>query len=373
MNMAGINAETKVTGGRIEIINGEPTGILIDNAMGLVSDILPEPTMLQEKLGLIEAQRNSLAAGLTSVTDCGVDKSTILLMKKMQDMGELKLRINAMLNPTKENIDEFVKKGPRIDERLVINTIKIFADGALGSRGALLLDDYSDEEGSRGFQIEPQEFYDELCSLAYEHDFIVATHAIGDGGCRLVLDTYEKFLKGKNERRWRIEHAQIVAPDDIKRFAAFSIIPSIQATHCTSDMGWVEERLGKRRLTGAYAYQTLLKQNGWLPNGTDFPVEDIDPLYTFFASVFRTNHNHVPEGGWHPEEGLTREQALRSITIWPAKASFEEDVKGSIEKGKYADFVVLDTDLMNASPEEVLNAKIESTWIAGEKVYDANY
>src|SRR5690606_38679218 len=226
---------------------------------------------------------------------------------------------------------------------------------------------------SKGFQIESQEFYDEVCRLAYDHDFIVATHAIGDGGCRLVLDTYEKFLKGKNDRRWRIEHAQIVAPDDFDRFSLLSVIPSIQATHCTSDMEWVEERLGKERLKGACAYQTLLKQNGWLPNGTDFPVEDTDPLYTYFASVFRTNHNNEPAGGWHPEEGLTREQALRSMTIWPAKASFEENVKGSIEPGKFADFVVLDTDLMTASPGEVLNAKILNTWIAGEEVFKTSH
>lgn len=197
----------------------------------------------------------------------------------------------------------------------------------------------------------------------------MATHAIGDSGNRLVLETYGKFLKGKNDRRWRIEHAQIINQEDFSKFAEFSIVPSIQATHCTSDMTWAENRVGKERIIGAYAYQTLLKQNGWLPNGTDFPVENIEPIFTFYSSVFRTDHFGSPEGGWHLDEGLTREQTLRSMTIWPAKAAFEENEKGSLEPGKFADFVILDTDLMIATPQEVLEAKAESTWIAGERVF----
>jgi predicted amidohydrolase YtcJ len=255
-------------------------------------------------------------------------------------------------------------------EKLVVNTIKLYADGALGSRGALLLKDYSDNPGNQGLQIETQEYYDEICKLAYDNNYIMATHAIGDSANRLVLNTYAKFLKSKNDRRWRIEHAQIVNQDDFSKFAEFSIVPSIQATHCTSDMSWAENRVGEERIKGAYAYQTLLGQNGWLPNGTDFPVENIEPLFTFYSSVFRTDHNGFPEGGWQVEEGLTREQTLRSMTIWAAKASFEENEKGSLEPGKYADFVILDTDLMSASPQEVLNTEIESTWIGGEKVFE---
>jgi predicted amidohydrolase YtcJ len=369
LNLAGITAETKVPGGMAEIKNGQPTGILIDNAMGLVSRLIPEISGEQQKLALMEAQKNCFAAGLTSVTDCGVDKKTVLLMEEMHNRGELKMRINAMLNPSEENFSYFVKNGPKKGTHLVIKTIKIYADGALGSRGALLLEDYSDDAGNSGLQLETQEYFDKICRLAYDNNFIVATHAIGDGGNRLVLDTYARFLKGINDRRWRIEHAQIINPEDFEKFAAYSIIPSIQATHCTSDMNWAGNRLGEERLAGAYAYQTLLQQNGWLPNGTDFPVEHIEPLFTFFASVFRTDHNGMPTGGWRIKEGLTRQQALRSITIWPAKASFEEDEKGSLEPGKYADFVILDSDLMNASPREILNASIESTWIGGEKVF----
>ncbi len=371
LELAGITAETNVSGGLVELKNGQPTGILIDNAMGLVSRLIPEITVEQQKLGLLEAQKNCFATGLTSVTDAGLDKSTVLHIEEMQNSGELKMRINAMLNPSEENFEFFVKNGPKKEDRLVINTIKLFADGALGSRGALLLEDYSDNPGNSGIQIEAQAYYDNICQLAYENNFAVATHCIGDGANRLVLDTYGKFLKDKNDRRWRIEHAQIIHPDDIEKFARFSIVPSVQATHATSDMYWAGDRLGEERLNnGAYAYQTLLNQLGWLPNGTDFPVEEIYSLFTFYASVFRADHNGWPEGGFLPEEALTREQTLCSITIWPAKASFEENEKGSLEPGKWADFVILDTDLMTASPQEVLDANIESTWIAGKKVFE---
>ncbi|MFV0593428.1 MAG: amidohydrolase [Draconibacterium sp.] len=369
LEMAGVTSSSKVSGGEVLLKNGEPTGILIDNAMSLVYSLIPEITTEQQKQGLLAAQKNCFEAGLTSVTDCGLSKNTILLMDEMQKSGKLKMRINAMLNPTQENFEYFVKKGAYKTDRLLVNTIKIYADGALGSRGALLLADYSDDPGNKGLQMEPQQFYDSICQLAYDNNYVVATHAIGDGGNRLVLDTYAKFLKGKNDRRWRIEHSQIVNPDDFQEFGEYSIVPSIQATHCTSDMPWAEDRLGSERIKGAYAYQSLLKENGWLPNGTDFPVENVDPLFTFYSSVFRTDHKGWPEGGWHIDEGLTREQTLRSMTIWAAKASFEENEKGSLEPDKYADFVVLDTDLMTTTPEEVLKAKVEGTWIGGEKVF----
>jgi len=370
LEMAGITATTKVQGGEVVLKNGQLTGVLVDNAMGLVSKLIPEISAEMQQKALLEAQASCFAAGLTSVTDCGLDKNTILLMQEMHKRNELKMRVNAMLNPTDENFEFFVKNGPLATEKLVVRTIKLYADGALGSRGALLLKDYSDNSGNRGLQIETQEYYDKICQLAFENNFMMATHAIGDSANRLVLNTYGKFLKGKNDRRWRIEHAQIVNQDDFSKFAEYSIVPSIQATHCSSDMSWAENRVGEERIKGAYAYQTLLTQNGWLPNGTDFPVENIEPLFTFYASVFRTDLNSLPEGGWQKEEGLTREQTLRSMTIWAAKAAFEENEKGSLEPGKYADFVILDADLMTASPQQVLGAKIESAWIGGEKVFE---
>ena len=232
-----------------------------------------------------------------------------------------------------------------------------------------MLEPYSDDPGNSGLRMSPPGFYEEICSLAYENNYQVATHCIGDSANRMMLTTYGKFLKGENDRRWRIEHAQIVHPDDFGLFSKYSIVPSIQATHATSDMDWADKRVGDVRIKGAYAYRTLLDQLGWLPNGTDFPVEEISPLFTFYSSVFRTHHDGTPDGGFQMENALNREQALRSMTIWAAKASFEENQKGSLENGKWADFVVLDNDLMTASPQEILDTKIVSTWLAGEKVY----
>jgi predicted amidohydrolase YtcJ len=370
IEIAGINSKSIIQGGEVVLKNGKPSGVLIDNAMGLIGKYLPELTLNQQKKGLLEAQKNCFAVGLTSVTDAGVGNKTVLLMDEMQKQGSLKMRINAMLSPSKENINHFVKNGIYKTDRLIVNTIKLFADGALGSRGALMIDDYSDDIGNSGLQIAGQKYYDEICKLAYDNNYAVATHAIGDGANRLMLNTYGKFLNGENDRRWRIEHSQIINSNDFDKFAQFSIVPSIQATHCTSDMYWVEDRVGEERVKGAYSYQTLLNQLGWIPNGTDFPVENIEPLFTFYASVFRTDHKGWPEGGWRMDEGLSREQTLRSMTSWAAKSSFEENEKGSLEKGKWADFIILDTDLMTASPKEVLDCKILSTWSAGEKVFE---
>lgn len=369
LEIAGVTGKSKINGGQVLLKDGAPTGVLIDNAESFVMQHIPDVSQEQLKKGLLAAQKNCFAVGLTSLTDCGVDKSTILLMDEMQQAGELKMRINAMLSATDENFEYFVKKGVYKTERLEVNTIKLFADGALGSRGALMLEDYSDDRGNKGLQIADQNYYDIICQLAYTNNYAVATHAIGDGGNRLMLDTYGKFLKGKNDRRWRIEHAQIVNAADFSKFARYSIIPSVQTTHCTSDMSWATDRVGEERIKGAYAYQTLLKQNGWIPNGTDFPVENIEPLYTFYAAVFRVDHKGWPKGGWRMEEGLNRKQTLRSMTTWAAKSTFAENEKGRLVPGMWADFIILDTDLMTASPKEVLATKILSTWSAGEKVY----
>lgn len=370
LEIAGVTGKSRVSGGNVLVKDGEPTGVLIDNAESLVMSHIPDISLDQQKKGFLEAQLNCFAVGLTSLTDCGLKKNTVLLMDEMQKTGELKMRINAMLSPTEANFEHFVKKGTYKTDRLVVNTIKLFADGALGSRGALMLEEYSDDVGNKGLQIADQAYYDKICQLAYKNNYAVATHAIGDGGNRLMLDTYGKVLKGENDRRWRIEHAQIIHPDDFDKFAKYSIVPSIQATHCTSDMPWAEDRVGEERIKGAYSYQTLLKQLGWIPNGTDFPVENIEPLFTFYSSVFRIDHQGNPKDGWQIEEGLTREQTLRSMTSWAAKSSFDENEKGSLLPGMWADFVILDTDLMTASPKEILTTKILSTWSAGEKVFE---
>ena len=265
--------------------------------------------------------------------------------------------------------DEFKEKypAPYKNRNMNVSAIKLFRDGALGSRGALLLKDYSDDKGNTGISMESLDQFKSQCKWAYEHGFRVATHCIGDRANREALDIYGEFLKGKNNLAWRIEHAQIVEKEDLPKFGQFSIIPSVQPTHCTSDMLWADERLGER-IKNAYAYRDLLGQLGWIPTGTDAPIESCNPIYTFFAAVYRKNLDFVPEGGFQMENSLTKEQALRSMTIWAAKSTLEDDVKGSIEAGKYADFVVADKDFMNLPEKEVPSTKIEATYLGGERV-----
>ena len=369
LKLAGITSATKVNGGEVVLKNDQPTGVLIDNAMELVFKQIPEPGIDLKKKALMEAQKNCFAVGLTSVTDCGLPKQTILLMDSLQKARDLKMRINVMMDPSRENFDYFLKKGPYITDRLQVRSMKLYADGALGSRGAYLLQDYSDDPGNRGILMNNESYFDSICQKAYDTGFQVATHCIGDGANRFILNSYGKYLKGKNDLRWRIEHAQVVAPEDFALFGSYSVIPSVQATHATSDMLWADERLGREWIKSAYAYRQLMEQNGWIPNGTDFPIEDISPIKTFYAAVFRKNTDGIPAGGFQMENSLTREQALRSITVWAAKAGFEEQKKGSIEPGKSADFVLLDTDLMNCKEAEIGSAKVLKTVLEGEMVY----
>lgn len=369
LTLAGITANTKIDGGEVVLKNGRPTGVLIDNAENLVAAVVPEPDESMRIKALLAAQENCLHAGLTSVTDCGLSKNVILLIDSLQKQGSLKIRLNAMINPDEETLSFFMHPGGYKTGRLLVNTVKLYADGALGSRGALLLEPYADDPGNRGLQLSSQQFLDDICRKALENNFQVAIHAIGDSANRLVLHTYGKFLREKNNKRWRIEHAQIIHPDDFDLFSEYSVVPSVQALHATSDMYWAAKRLGNSRIQRAYPYRQLMKQLGWIPNGTDFPIEKIFPLHTFYASVFRKDDKGIPTAGFQIENSLTREEALRSITIWAAKASFEENEKGSLEPGKMADFVILDKDLMTSPPEDVLKTIIESVYIAGEKVY----
>lgn len=369
LSLAGIDANTKVDGGDIIIKNGKPTGILIDNAMQLVFNRIQAPTNGVKTKALLEAQKNCFSVGLTSVTDCGLPKETILLIDSLQKHGTLQMQLNVMMDPSKENMDYFLPKGPYITDRLQVRSIKLYADGALGSSGAYLLEDYSDQPGSRGLLMNPESYFDDICLKAYNAGYQVAVHCIGEGANRFILNIYGKYLKGKNDLRWRIEHAQVIHPDDIALFGKYSIVPSVQATHATSDMLWADERLGEKRMKTAYAYQQLLAQNGWIPNGTDFPIEDISPVKTFYAAVCRKNIEGIPAEGFQMENALTREQALRSITIWAAKAGFEEKAKGSIEAGKSADFVILDTDLIECPDTSILKSKVTQTVLRGELVF----
>jgi hypothetical protein len=317
------------------------------------------------------AEQNCFAAGLTSVSDAGLALQDILLIDSLQQTGELNIRVYAMMSPSAENFEYFFPSGPYRTGKLTVSSVKLYVDGALGSRGALLLQPYTDDPNNYGLQLYGEEYYQEICQDAYDAGFQVNTHAIGDSGNRVMLQTYALYLKGENDLRWRVEHAQIVDPADLSYFKDYSIIPSVQSTHCTSDMYWADERLGEERIKHAYAFNDLMTQNGWLVNGTDFPVEDISPLKTVYAAVARKDLEGWPEDGFQVENAISRDQALRSITIWPAKGSFEEAQKGSIEAGKVADFVILEKDIMSVPESEIPFVRVHDTFLDGVHVFSS--
>jgi len=368
LKIANIDASQEVKGGKILTENGEPTGVLIDNAITLVSKHIPDPTREEKINNLKKGQQNCFNVGLTMIADAGLDYAPTHLIDSLQKQGMLKMNTYVMLTPTQENIDVFVKQGVYKTDKMHIQSIKLFADGALGSRGACLLEPYKDDPDNNGLLVTEPDKLRKYSRLAYENNFQVNTHAIGDSANRLVLDIYSEFLDTLNSRRWRIEHAQVIHPEDFNKFGKYNIIPAINSTHATSDMYWADERLGKKRLQNAYAYKKLLNENGWLPNGSDFPVEDINPLYGFYAAFARKDLKGKPESGFQPENALTRKEALKAMTRWAAKACFEEDQHGSIEKGKNADFVVTGKDLMQAKEEDIPQIEVIETYIDGQKV-----
>ena len=368
--MKGIQPGTKLIGGEVETKDGKLTGILIDNAVGLVSKQIPAPNWQQKKDALLQAQANCFAVGLTTIDDCGLQYEDVKLIEGLQQSGELKMRLYVMLSDNEANFDSIFSRGMIKTARLNVRSFKVYADGALGSRGACLLAPYSDRPTSSGFFRSSQTHLDEVASKIFEHGFQMCTHAIGDWGNRFILNTYAKYLKGKNEFRWRIEHAQVVNTNDFSLFGSNSIIPSVQPTHATSDMYWAIDRLGIDRMKGAYAYQQLLVQNNWLPLGTDFPVEDISPLKTFYAACIRKDGKGWPQAGFQMSNALTRKDALRGMTIWAAKANFEENEKGSLEKGKLADFVILNSDLLKVDAGGILGAEVLKTYLNGTLVYE---
>ncbi len=368
--LAGVKPGDKILGGEIETKNGKLTGILIDNAIDLVSSKIPSQTPAKLKEALMDAQKNCFAVGLTTIDDCGLSHEAISFLDSLQKTGELKMRIYAMLSDAKANYDFAFQKGKIKTDRLHVCGFKVYADGALGSRGACLLQPYSDKPGWSGFLLSSQQHFDSVAKIIFDHGWQMCTHAIGDSGNRTMLTIYGKYLKGKNDLRWRIEHAQVINKNDFKLFGEYNIVPSVQPTHATSDMYWAGDRLGPERVKEAYAFKQLLEQNGWIPLGTDFPVEDISPFKTFYAAVVRKDAKGWPANGFQMENALTREQALRGMTIWAAKANFEEAEKGSLEKGKLADFLILNNDLMKEVPEKLLQVKVLKTFVGGEKVYE---
>ena len=372
LELANVKAGQQLTGGTIEVKNGKLTGILIDNAKDLVGSNVPGPTPALAVKALLEAQQACFAVGLTTVDDCGLDYNAILALDSLQKRGELQMRIYAMLSDAPQNYSFAKRVGKIKTDYLNVRAFKVYADGALGSRGACLLQPYTDRKEWYGFLLSTPQHFDSVAKIISDLDFQMCTHAIGDSGNRTMLNIYAKYLKGKNDKRWRIEHAQVVQYEDLKKFGQYNVIPSVQPTHATSDMYWAGERLGKAREPEAYAYQQLLQQNGWLPLGTDFPVEDIAPLKTFQAAVWRQDSTGFPKGGYQMQNALSREQALRGMTIWAARSNFEEGEKGSLEKGKWADFVVLDTDLMKATAQTVQHAKVLATFVGGKKLFEGS-
>lgn len=376
LNLAGVKPGQTITGGEIETIKGKLTGILVDNAVGIVTRKIPEPTDQIIQTALTDAQQKCFADGLTTVSDCGLPYTMINTIEDLQHKGVLKMRLYVMLSDRPDNYEYLFKRGVFKTPRLDVRSFKMYADGALGSRGACLLQPYSDNKKDqkdwKGFLLSSQKHFEEVAQKVADKGFQLCTHAIGDSANRVILKIYASVLKGKNDRRWRIEHAQVLSPDDIHYFGDYNIIPSVQPTHATSDMRWAGTRLGPQRLKTAYAYKQLLEQNGWLPLGTDFPVENISPIYTFYAAVERKDLKGYPQGGFQPENALSRKQALQGMTIWAAKANFEEKEKGSIEPGKYADFVILNKDIMKVKGADLPGVKVLYTYINGEKVYGKN-
>ena len=369
LELAGVTKSTKIDGGDLIMKNGELTGVLIDNAMGIVGRVIPSDSKKDIITGLLQAQDNCFQVGLTTVFDAGLGNSVLHIIDSLQAEDKLKMRINAMLSPSKKNFEEYLYEGVYQTDLLTIRSIKLFADGALGSRGAKLLWPYSDDPGNTGLLVSHPDDLIDICQQAFEHGYQINTHCIGDSANRLMMNIYGDILKGKNDKRWRIEHAQIIHPDDFHFFGEYSIIPSVQSTHATSDMYWAEDRLGPERIKGAYAYRQLLDQNGWIPNGSDFPVEDINPLYGFFAVTARKDQSGFPENGFQMENSLSREEALKAMTIWAAKSGFEEDRIGSLEPGKFADFIVLDENIMKCDLMEIPKLKIQKTFTKGEEVF----
>jgi predicted amidohydrolase YtcJ len=370
LSKAGIGLTNRFGTAQVEIKNGSLTGILSETAADLMRTTVPSPKGA-ELYGLLKmAEQQCFDVGLTTVSDAGLDFYQVQTIDSLQKSGLLKMQVYAMLTPDRKTISEFVEKGPYITDKLVVRSVKIYADGSLGSRTASLKQPYSDMQSTSGIIVTSPDSIKELCRIAYDHGYQVNTHCIGDSATSLVLKIYGKLLKGKNDRRWRIEHAQVVDSRDIHLFGEYSVIPSVQATHATSDMKWAEDRLGPERIPGAYANKRLMQQNGWIANGTDFPIENISPLFTFYAAVARKDLQGFPEGGFMIENALSREEALRSITIWAAKADFMEHSKGSLEAGKDADFVILDQDIMQVAIKLVPEIKVLQTFIGGEVVLE---
>lgn len=376
LKLAGISEFTyDPEGGKIiRDENGNPTGILIDEAMNLVDKVIPRHTKPENEAALNEAMKIFKAFGLTSVHDPGISADDYELYKEFADEEKLTVRINAMILGVGDNFNKLAINGPVYNYKkdlLALRSVKLFSDGALGSRGAALSEPYYDDPSNRGLLFYSDEELLQSVEKAVDHGFQVNIHAIGDRANRQVLNCFEKVEQQRDIRklRNRIEHAQIVSPDDIPRFKELDIIASVQPTHATSDMNMAADRLGQKRLVGAYAWQKFERQETVVAGGSDFPVESSNPFLGLYAAITRQDTNGKPSGGWYPEERMTRLQAFKAFTINAAYAAHQEKVIGSLEPGKWADFILVDTDFFEAPAEQIWKTKVLQTWLAGKKIY----
>ena len=369
LNLAGITVYTEVEGGAILKKANRLTGVLIDGPMRLIDESLPEMDRDSQVRALLAAQQIAFENGLTTVNDAGLSRSVIELIDSLHQTGDLKMRVYAMISASKDQLDYYLDRGPVKTPRLNVRSFKVYADGALGSRGAALKEPYADDHEHYGAIVTPLEEMQSIAERLAKSDFQMNTHAIGDSANYFVLDLYERVLSNPAKVRWKIEHAQVVDEADFDRFAQ-GIIPSVQPTHATSDMYWAEDRLGAERIKGAYAYQALLQRAKMLALGTDFPVEQVSPLLTFYAAVARQDLSGFPSRGYFAEQALTREQALKGMTTWAAYSNFEEHEKGMLKPGYYADITVLSHDLMRINLSEIPKVAVKSVFLAGERVKD---
>lgn len=384
MSIAGITARTPdPVGGRIvRDATGNPTGVFIDNAKILVERAVPSSSRAELTDALLAAIANLNSWGLTSAHDPGEGPIVTGIYEELARAGRLNVRSYVMLSDPDvsdsaswaNSGNPFIRRGPQsalYNAHLWIRAIKLYADGAMGSRGAALLAPYSDDPGNMGLLVSTPEHIRGTAEMALRKGFQVNVHAIGDRGNRIVLDAFDSALRKfpRADHRFRIEHAQTLSPGDIPRFVKLGVIPSMQTSHQTSDMGWIERRLGPERVKGAYAWRSLLETGTIIPNGTDAPVERVNPFITFHSAVTRQNPDNQPAGGWYPDQRMTREEALRSMTIWPAYAAFQEKILGSLTPGKYADFIILDQDIMRVPNSDIMKTKVLFTYVGGKAVY----
>jgi len=368
LDMAGININTKSNNGTLLSKKGKLTGVLIDGPMSIIDNAFGEISLENKVKALMSAQKICFQNGLTTVDDAGLSKDIILLIDSLQKKKLLKMRVYAMISNLENDVNYFLENGPIKTNSLNVRSVKVYGDGALGSRGATLKQPYSDDKHNYGKLVTSPDNIEDLANKLAKANFQMNTHAIGDSTINLLIDTYSKVLENKIDPRWRIEHSQIIDLNDISGYNE-KILPSVQPTHATSDMYWAEDRVGAKRIKGAYAYKALLEKSKVIGLGTDFPVEKVNPFHTFYASISRKDLNDYPEGGFEFENALSREETLKGMTIWAAYLNFEENEKGSIEEGKFADFIIIDRDIMKIEASKTPETKVLKTYLSGELVY----